>query len=278
MSAEGKPQTPHLHHEQGSLVGRPLKLLTVLVARFPISVIIISALLVAVSLTGAQLSLGFRTSRSDLLNPQSENNRRWAEFTQEFGEQDDVTVVVYSKDDPKAVPPILDELAAQLSREPKLFRSVFYKYDVATLKSKGLYNDQVSLESLKQISGFLDQSQGLLQGNLASLNVGGQIAWFAQQIDRGDPRYPQAGGHLLAGQAASFGGDQGPQSKSLAILANALSGRPAPIPMEEGHLWVQVPPSISRRFRRCPLCWPVKAIGSAPVTRCSATVAVDGSD
>ena len=198
-------------------MGRPLKLLTVLVARFPISVIIISALLVALSLTGAQLSLGFRTSRSDLLNPQSENNRRWAEFTQEFGEQDDVTVVVHS-DDPKAVPPILDELAAQLNRQPKLFRSVFYKFDVAKLKSKGLYNDQVSLQFLKQINGFLDQSQGLLQGDLASLNVGGQIAWFAEQ-DR-SRRSP-------ACSAASLGAAQEQQSKSLEILAAAL-GQPGP--------------------------------------------------
>ena len=75
MSAERNPQT------EFSLLGQPLKLLTVLVAGFPVSVIVISALLVALSLTGAQLSLGFRTSRSDLLNPNSENNRRWADFT-----------------------------------------------------------------------------------------------------------------------------------------------------------------------------------------------------
>src|SRR5271166_2107866 len=198
MSAEGKPQT------EFSPLGQSLKLVTVLVARFPISVIIISALLVALSLTGAQLSLGFRTSRADLLNPRSENNRRWAEFTQEFGEQDDVTVVVHS-DDAKAVPPILDELAAQLNRQPKLFRSVFHKIDVARLRSKGLYSDQVSPQFLRQVNGFLDQSQGLLQGDLTSLNVGQQIAWFAEQIDRGDPR-------LLA---ASLGAEQQQQSKSL---------------------------------------------------------------
>jgi predicted RND superfamily exporter protein len=210
MSAEGKPQT------EFSLLGQPLKLLTVLVARFPVSVIVISALLVALSLTGAQLSLGFRTSRSDLLNPKSEYNRRWAEFTQEFGEQDDVTVVVHS-DDPKAVPPILDELAAQLNRQPKLFRSIFHKIDVARLKSKSLYNDQVSPQFLQQVNGFLDQSRGLLQGDLTSLNVGGQIAWFAAQIDQGDPR-------LLA---ASLGAGQEQQGKSLEILGAALS-QPGP--------------------------------------------------
>ena len=210
MSAEGKPLT------EFSLLERPLKLLTVLVARFPVSVIVISALLVALSLTGAQLSLGFRTSRSDLLNPKSENNRRWAEFTQEFGEQDDVTLVVHG-DDPRVVPPILDELASQLNRQPKLFRSIFHKVDVAKLKSKGLYNDRVTPQFLQQINGFLGQSQGLLQGDFASLNVGGQIAWFAEQIDRGDP------GQL----AASLGAAQQQQSKSLEILGAALS-QPGP--------------------------------------------------
>ena len=103
---------------ESSLLGQPLKLLTVLVARYPISVIIISAPAGCRLAHWAQLQLGFLTSRSDLLNPKSENNRRWAEFTQEFGEQDDVTVVVHSED-PKAVPPILDELAAELNRQPR---------------------------------------------------------------------------------------------------------------------------------------------------------------
>ncbi len=216
MSAEGKPQTPPSNGD-GSLVGQSLKLLTVLVARFPISVIIISALFVALSLTGAQLSLGFRTSRSDLLNPNSENNRHWAEYTQEFGEPDDVTVVVHS-DDPAAVPPILDQLAEKLNSQPKLFRSIFHKINVAKLKSKSLFSDQVSPEFLQQINGFLGQSQGLLQGDLASLNVGGQITWFAEQFDRGDRRYRQA-----RAPDASFAAAQEQQSKSLEILKAALS-------------------------------------------------------
>ena len=206
MSAEGKPQS------ESTLLGRPLKLLTLLVARFPVSVITVSALLVALSLAGAQLGLGFRTSRADLLNPKSESNRRWNEFVKEFGDQDDVTVVVSSKD-PQAVPPILDELADKLNHQPRYFRLVQHKIDIAKLKSKGLYNDQVSLETLQEIDGFLNQSQGLLQGDMSSLNVGGQIAWFAEQIDRGNPNQT----------AASLQGAQEQQSRSLSILAAALS-------------------------------------------------------
>ena len=158
MSAEGKPQA------EFSLLGTPLKLVTVLVARFPVSVIIASGLLLALCLTSAQLSLGFRTSRSDLLNPKSEYNRRWAEYTKEFGEQDDVTVVVRS-DDPRVVPPILDELAGELNRQPKRFRSVVHRLDADRIRSKGLYNDKVSLAYLQQINGFLAQCQGLLRGD-----------------------------------------------------------------------------------------------------------------
>ncbi len=208
MSAEGKPPTDF------SPLSQPLKLLTLLVARFPVSVITISALLVAVALTGAQLSLGFHTSRSDLLNPTSPSNRRWNEFTKEFGEQDDVTVVVHSEQ-PQAVPPILDELAAQLVQQPRFFRLVLHKTDVARLKSKGLYNDRVNLKSLQEIDAFLGQSQGLLQGDLNSLNVGGQIAWIAEQIDRGD------GSRL----AASLGAGREQLERSLEILAAALRQR-----------------------------------------------------
>ncbi len=206
MSAEGKPQT------ESTLLGRPLKLLTLLVARFPVSVITVSGLLVALSLAGAQLGLGFRTSRADLLNPKSESNRRWNEFVKEFGDQDDVTVVVSSKD-PKAVPPILDQLADELNNQPRYFRLVQHKIDVAKLKSKGLYNDQVSFKTLQEIDGFLDQTQGLLQGDMSSLNVGGQIAWFAEQIDHVNPSQ----------SSASLQGTQEQQSRSLNILAAALS-------------------------------------------------------
>jgi uncharacterized protein len=210
MSAEGMPQT------EPSLLGRSLALLTAVVARFPVSVIIVSALLVALSLTGAQLSLGFRTSRQDLLNPKSENNRHWAEFTKEFGEQDDVTVVVHSGD-ARVVPAILDEIAEQLNRQPKLFRAVFHKVDIAKLRSKGLYSERVSPLFLEQIDGFLTTAQDMLRNGPAAADVGGQITRVAEEIDRADPR-----------QLTAMGSLQGPQGnpqqrKSLETLEAALS-------------------------------------------------------
>ena len=46
----------------------------------------------ALMLAGSRL--GFRTSRLDLLNPKSSYNQLWLEYIDEFGDADDVVVVV----------------------------------------------------------------------------------------------------------------------------------------------------------------------------------------
>ena len=133
-----------------------------------------------------------------------------------------MTVVVHS-DDPRAVPPVLDELAEKLNRQPKLFRSVFHKIDVAKLRSKGLYNDQVSPQFLQQINGFLAQSQGLLQGDLRLVERG-----RADRLVR-----PAESFWVLYGRRPPLLADPPPvspnqqQGKSLQILAAALS-QPGP--------------------------------------------------
>ena len=111
------------------------------------------------------------------------------------------------------MPLILDELAAELNLQTRYFRLVQHKIDIAKLKSKGLYNDQVSLKTLQEVDGFLSQSQSLLHGDMSSLNIGGQIASFAEQIERGSPSQ----------SAASLPGAQEQQSRSLSILATAIS-------------------------------------------------------
>ena len=205
MSADGKPQA------EITLLGQPMRLVTDLIVRFPLTVIIASALLAAGSLTMAHLSLGFRTSRSDLLNPNSDYNRCWQQYVSEFGEDEDVIVVVHS-DDPKKIPPVLDELAEKLRAQPKFFRAVLHKMDVDKLRSKGLYH--VAPQQLKEIQGFfLEQARPVLSGDMASLNLGGQVTWLAHQLEGGDPR------QMLASLAASHA----VQAQSFAILDNAIT-------------------------------------------------------
>jgi len=107
-------------------LGVTLRAITALVTRFPATTLIVSVLLAAAAMGLAQSRLKFHTSRSDLLDPHSEYHHRWLEYTEEFGGQEDVVVVVQGKER-QAVVPVIDELAGHLLRAPSHFRSVFYK-------------------------------------------------------------------------------------------------------------------------------------------------------
>ena len=199
---------------ESSLVAKPLEWVTALVVRFPVATMVVSGLLAAGSLVLAQTRLQFQTSRSSLLSPTSEYNRRWLEYANEFGEQDDVVVVV-SGENRQAILPVLDELAERLKREPKFFRSVFHRVDTAKLQAKGLY--YLDRQKLAEIEGFLGSVQPVIEGQWSALNIGGQVAWFAEQLGKGDPR--QAAAAAAAGHEA--------QAQALKMLAEAL-GKPGP--------------------------------------------------
>ena len=208
MSAEGKPQA------ESSLLGRPLRSLAALVTRFPVSTMVVSGIIAACAIFWAQTGLKFKTSRADLLSPNSDYNRRWLKYAEEFGDQEDVIVVV-SGANRQAIVPVLDEMAGLLARQPKHFQSIFHKVDASKLRSKGLhYLDE---KPLAEIEGFLNQAQPILDGNWAALNVGRRLEWFVGQLKDGDPR--QAMAAMETGRAE--------QAQSLQILASAL-GQPGP--------------------------------------------------
>ena len=179
--------------------------------------------------------------------------------------QDDVTVVVHS-DDPAAVPPILDELAAKLNRQPKLFRSVFHKIDVARLKSKGLYNDQVSPQ-------FLAADQRLprpVAGPAARrprLAERGRADRLVRRADR-SRRFPRPATRTRVLGAPSGAPNAPTDWLARAATTGQVAGDPRGGPQAS-------PGRTNRRSRKSPRWWPCKAINSAPATNCSATVTWD---
>lgn len=195
---------------ESSVLSRPLSALTALVTRFPVTTMIVAGLLAAVSMVMAQNRLKFKTSRADLLDPNSEYNRHWLEYTKEFGQQEDVLVVVRGNDR-NSVTSVLDKLAGELQKDTKHFRAVFYKIDQAKLQAKGLY--YLEPQQLQEVEALLNQAQPVLQGNWDSLSVGGQIAWFSRLLQQGDPR---------KFQASAQSSQQNP-SQALTILSAALS-------------------------------------------------------
>ncbi len=188
-------------------LGAALHATTALVTRFPVTTILVACLLAVVCPLMARNRLEFHTSRSDLLDPHCEYNRRWLEYTGQFGEQEDVVVVVQGSG-PETVVPVLEEIAAQLLRNPDCFRAVFYKIDPSRLKSKGLY--YLEPQQLRTVESFLSQAAPVLRGEWSMLDVGSQLAGFCGQLERGaarqlDPAASIAEPQPLATLAAALG-------------------------------------------------------------------------
>jgi len=124
--------------QKPSPVERPLVWLTELVLRYPLATLILGLVLAAIAMGASHRWMGFRTNRLDLLNPKSEFNRRWIEYVREFGDQEDVVVVVEGAERRQVVP-VRDALAEQIAQNPQLFHSVLWRIDPSRLRAKGLY-------------------------------------------------------------------------------------------------------------------------------------------
>src|SRR5664279_3344876 len=77
-----------------SWMSRPLERFTRLVIRFPVLTLLLAGIAAGASVWLTMTHLGFRTSRAELLSPNSDYNRRWLAYTKEFGDKEDVVVVV----------------------------------------------------------------------------------------------------------------------------------------------------------------------------------------
>ncbi|MGW8257975.1 MAG: MMPL family transporter, partial [Thermoguttaceae bacterium] len=199
MSAEGMP------HENSSLLSRALVWLTWLALRSPAATVAIGILAALVSLYLCQTQLGFRTSRADLLNPKSPFNRLWLDYVKEFGDSEDVIVVVEGA--PAKVICVLDQLAAELNSEHRLWNSVLHKIDLEKIHRKGLY--YLKGEELAGIEQFLDRFAPVLRGDWSVLNLGNMAAqWggFLRQISLAGAQDGRSQAHQAAiqGQIARF--------------------------------------------------------------------------
>ncbi len=167
MSAEGMPRT------EPSLLARPLAAITGLVVRYPVTVIALAILATVLSLFATATRLGFRTSRLDLLNPDSSFNQLWIDYINEFGDRDDVVIVVEGESR-EAVVPVLAELSTDLARRDGLFRAVLHEVDLSRIRSKGLH--YLPPGEIRAIERFLDEINPILTGDWARLNLGNMIS------------------------------------------------------------------------------------------------------
>ena len=149
--------------KENSLFVAPLVGLTRLCLYCPVQILIFALVLSGVSIYIACHSLHFKTSRLDLINQKSEFNRLWIDYIEDFGDRDDLVVVVEGQSSSQ-ITPVLDELSVEIQKYPNLFDAVLASVDTTPLLRKGLHF--VEKESdLHDIQKFIAANQGILQGN-----------------------------------------------------------------------------------------------------------------
>ena len=226
MSAEGKPPA------EPSLLSRPLAQLAArLVTAYPLVTVVLGVVAAVASLLVAQKQLKFQTNRADVLNPNSEYNRRWLRYTAEFGDEEDVVVVVEGRN-AQTLRPVLDEIGLAIAREDRTFHAEMHRVDLSRIRSKGLY--YLPTAELTAIDGFLVQLDGVLQGDWSQLSLGKMAA------DLGRPSSSGAHGRSRRARGSATEPDPLPgrlygrpgrsQHLSIAVAGNVALGRgPRPV-------------------------------------------------
>jgi len=123
--------------QRTNVVQRLLAALVGTVCRFPRTVLAVAAVLCGLSLYTAWTRLEYHTSRSDLLSPHKDYQRRWNSYLAEFGDDDDMVVVIKGQDRPE-MQRALERIAAGVGREPESFDRLFYKVDLRPLRNRAL--------------------------------------------------------------------------------------------------------------------------------------------
>src|SRR5580765_25974 len=121
-----------------SLVEAILHGTTVVVVRFPVITLALCLGLAAACAIYTRDNLTFKTSRADLIDPNTEYHQRWMNYTREFGDVTEDMVVVVEGDDQAVVTAALDDLGTRLVGETEHYKNVLYKVDLSQLRQKAL--------------------------------------------------------------------------------------------------------------------------------------------
>jgi uncharacterized protein len=149
------------HQSHGSsIVERLLVGLVDLVCRFPYITLLLTLGLAGVSTYVFCADLKYYTNRNDLISPNKDYQQRWKAYLKEFGNDDDIVVVLQGKDRER-MKQVLESVAADVNRHPDLFDRLFYKVDIRSLQDRALLF--LPTEQIEQIQNNLKSMSLLLE-------------------------------------------------------------------------------------------------------------------
>jgi len=173
-----RPQSVRPH----GLLGRGLVAWTRLCLRAPLLIVAAAVLSAVAAGVWTSQHLGYKVSRVDLLDPESEYNKLWIDYIREFGEDDDAVVVVEGESRVRVIA-VLEELSREVARNGELFGSVLHEVDLSRIRSKGLH--YLSAADLTEIDRFIEGTRPILEGGWAQLKVGTMVGGLAAQMVSG---------------------------------------------------------------------------------------------
>jgi hopanoid biosynthesis associated RND transporter like protein HpnN len=168
-------------HKHDSLLARPCVAATRWIIAYPWPTLACAALAALLCLVYTSQNLEYRTSRLDLLNPETDYNRLWIEYLEEFGDADDAVIVVQGPDR-QSVVPVLQSLSRAIVREDEHFHAVLHEVDLRKIRSKGLH--YLSPDELLQIDQFLNEVNPLLAGDWGWLSIGNLTASIVGRMEQ----------------------------------------------------------------------------------------------
>jgi hopanoid biosynthesis associated RND transporter like protein HpnN len=124
-------------------------------------VLVCALVLAGLSIYASATRLQYRTQRDDLINPHKDYQQRWRRYLKEFGDDDDIVVVVKGSDQDR-MKQALEALATQIERQSESFERLFYQVDLRHLENRALLF--LPAEQIAQIQANLKSMALLLEG------------------------------------------------------------------------------------------------------------------
>jgi len=161
MEREREKQATPLQRLLGSFVE--------IIYRWPIFTLACALLGAGASMYLTWTRLQFQTQRNDLVSPTKDYAQRWQKYLAEFGDDDDMVLVVQGNDR-EQMQLALEKIGSQIAQHPQLFDRLFFKCDLRNLRNRALL--YLPSQQIAQIQGNLDNMKLLLEPGL-----GGFSSW-----------------------------------------------------------------------------------------------------
>ncbi len=131
-----------------------------LVSRRPYLALLITAMTCVACGFYTWTKLTYLTHRNDLISNKKDYLKRWHRYVEEFGDDDDMVVVVRGGSR-EQIQNTLDDIAAEIEAKPDRFHRLFYKVDLRPLQARALL--YLPTEQIRGIQNYLQGLSLLLE-------------------------------------------------------------------------------------------------------------------